>query len=47
MADQPGVRLNKTTNKILDASNKLGVNPLFVNPGTNFQLQEGSPAINY
>lgn len=31
-----------------DASNKLGVNPLFVSPGTgDFSLQVGSPAIGY
>ena len=43
---QRGVRIAKTTTTSIDSSNKLGVNPLFVNPGVDFRLQTGSPAIN-
>ncbi|MBA3704483.1 MAG: T9SS type A sorting domain-containing protein [Bacteroidetes bacterium] len=45
-AGQTGVRIAKTTTTSIDISNKLGVNPLFINPITNFKLQAGSPSIN-
>jgi hypothetical protein len=45
------VYLNKTTTTSIDNSNKLGINPLFVNPTittatANFRLQKASPAID-
>jgi hypothetical protein len=43
---EPSVRIAKTTTTSLDPSNKLGVNPLFISPTSNFRLQAGSPAIN-
>jgi hypothetical protein len=48
---QSSVRIAKTTTTSLDATNKLGINPLFVNPSINpaladFKLQSDSPAVN-
>ena len=45
------VYLNKTTTTSIDGSNKLGVNPLLINPTivtatANFKLQTASPAID-
>jgi hypothetical protein len=45
-AGQSSVRIAKTTTTSLDATNKLGVNPLFISPTTNFKLQNSSPAAN-
>jgi hypothetical protein len=47
----PSTFFNKTTTTSVDNTNKLGVNPLLVNPtivtaDANFHLQSGSPAIN-
>ena len=48
---QPATFLAKTTTTSIDNTNKLGVNPLFVNPtivpaSADFKLQPTSPAIN-
>ncbi len=50
-AGQPSTYFNKTTTTSVDSSNKLGVDPLLINPtiitaNANFALQSSSPAIN-
>jgi hypothetical protein len=46
-AGQSSVKIAKTTTTSIDGTNKLGVNPLFVSPTTNFRLQSSSsPAVN-
>jgi hypothetical protein len=47
----PSTFFNKTTTTSVDSTNKLGVNPMFVNTSINpavadFKLQSGSPAVN-